>query len=73
VPLQLEVADDLGIEQADRVGGGAVAKAGQELVGDGGAADVGRGLEDGDLEALPGKVISAGQAIVPGANDDRVV
>ena len=65
--------DDLGIEQADGVARRAVAVAGQELLGDGGAADIGRRLQDGDLEALLGQIISAGQAVVAGADDDRVV
>jgi hypothetical protein len=65
--------DDFGIEQADGVAGGAVAEAGQEFVGDCGAADVPRSFEDGDLEALLGQVIGAGQAVVAGADDDRVV
>jgi hypothetical protein len=73
VPLQLQVADDLRVEQANGVAGGAVAEAGQELVGDGRAADIGRRLQDGDLQPLPGQIISAGQAVVASADDDRVV
>jgi hypothetical protein len=65
--------DDLGIEQADGVAGRAVPEARQELVGDGGAPDIGRGLEDRDLEALPGQIICARQAVMAGANNDRVV
>jgi hypothetical protein len=65
--------DDLGIEQADGVGGSAVAIAGQKFVGDRSAADIGGRLQDGDLEALLRQIISAGQAIMAGADDDRVV
>jgi len=73
VPFQIHVADHLGIEQADGVAGNAVAVSGQELVGDGGAADIPGRFENRDLEALLRQIISAGQAVVAGTNDDRVV
>ena len=69
VPFELEVADDLRVEQADRVAGRRIAEAGQEFVGHRGAADrVGR-FEHGDLHALGRKVESAGQAVVARADD----
>ena len=72
VPLELEVADDLGLEQADGVARRRVAETGQELVGDRGPADIAAASRIATL-APSGEIISAGQAVVAGADDDRVV
>ncbi len=73
MPLEPHVADDFGLEQAHRVARGRIAKAGKEFVGDRGAADDVGGLEDRDLQALPRQIISAGEPVMAGADDDRVV
>ena len=73
VPLQLHLADDFGLQQADRVARRGIAEARQELVSHRRSADVLGGLQDGDLHALLGEIICAGQAVVAGANDDCVV
>ena len=52
MPFELHVTDDLRAEQAHRVARGRIAEAGQEFIGDGGAADVPRGLEHRHLQAL---------------------
>ena len=72
VPLELQVADDLRVEQADRVAGRRIAEARQEFVGDCRAADrLGR-FQDGDLQALRCEIISAGQAVMACADHDNV-
>src|SRR5690348_3153487 len=71
--LKLHVADDLGLQQADGVAGRRIAKARQKLVGDRSAANGARGFKDRDLQALLRQIMSAGQAIMAGANDNRVV
>src|SRR5688572_14168035 len=73
MPLQCHVADDLRVEQANRVTGRAVAEARQEFVGDGGAADIGRSLQDRHLHSLAGQIEGAGQAVMARSDDDRVV
>ena len=73
MPLELHVVDDLGLEQADGVACRRIAEARQEFVGHRRAADSIGGLEHGDLEALLRQIISAGQAVVTGADNDRVV
>ena len=59
-----QVADHLGVQQADRVARGRVAEARMELLGDGGAADDTAPLDDAHLEAGSGEVAGAGQAVV---------
>ena len=61
------------MEQADGVARRGIAEAGQELVGDGCAADLFRRFEHGDLQALPGEIVSAGEAVVARTDDDGVV
>ncbi len=73
VPFELHVADDLRLEQADGIARGRVAVAGKEFIRDRCAADRAGRLEHGDLHALPRQIISAGQAVVAGANDDCIV
>src|SRR4051794_17779911 len=73
MPFELHVANDLGLEQADGVARGGIAKAGQKFVGNGRAADSASGLQNRDPQPLLRQIISAGQTIVAGADDDRVV
>ena len=70
---KVEIADDLGVEQGDGVGGGAVAEARQELVRDRSAADVRLRFQDQDLEPLLREIVAADEAVVARANDDCVV
>jgi hypothetical protein len=67
--LQIEVADDFRIEQADGVARSRVPEAGQEFVRDRGASDRVGSLQHGDLQSLGCQVISAGQAIMARADD----
>ena len=62
-----------GLEQRHGVARRAVLEAFVELVGHGRAADLVRGLEDCDLEALPGEIMGASQAVMAGADDQNVV
>ncbi len=73
VRAEIEIADDLRIEQRDRVGRNRVAKAGVEFLRDGGAADHRPPLEHGDIEARHRQVGGTGEAIVPAADDRHVV
>jgi hypothetical protein len=70
---QLEVLDDLGPEQAQRVRERREPEAGAELLGDRGATDEVPPLEDEDLEAGLGEVRPVHEAVVTTADDDRVV
>ena len=69
---QAQVADDLGVQQADRVTRGGVAEAGVEFLGHGGAAQDGAALEYADPEAAFGEVAGAGEAVVAAADDDHI-
>ena len=69
---EAQVADHLGVQQADRVARGGVAEAGVEFLGDGGAAEDGAALEDAHGEAGFGEVAGAGEAVVAAADDDHI-
>ena len=73
VPRELEVADDLRIEQAHRVGGDRVAKAGMELLGDGRAADDVVLFEHDDGKTGRGEIGRRRQPVVAAADDRDVV
>ena len=70
--VEPHVADDLGVEQADRVARRRVAEAGMEFLGHRGAADDAARFEDRHLEAARGEIISADQAVMAGADDQHV-
>ena len=72
VPGQVEVGDDLGIEQADRVAGRRVAEARVELLGHRRAADHVAALQHRHLEPGAGEVEGADEAVVAAADDDGV-
>ena len=61
------------MQQADDVGAHRVAKAGVELLGDGGAADHAAALDHLDPEPGGGEVAGAHQAVVASADDHDVV
>ena len=73
VPLEVEVADDLGAEEAVDVGRGRDLEPGPELLGDAGAAQQVAALEHQRLEAGPGRVGRRDEAVVPAADDDQIV
>ena len=73
VALEIEVADDLGAQQADHVGSGRAAVAGRDLLGDCGAADHVAALEHKRPQPALGEVGRRGQPIVAAADDDGVV
>ena len=64
VSRQVELADDLGTEQADDVGEDGELEAGEDLLGDGGAADERPLLEDERLAPRAGQVGRRDQAVV---------
>ena len=70
---QVQLADDLGPEQADDVREDREAEAREDLLGHRGAAEDVALLEDERLEAGPREVRRADQAVVAAADDDRVV
>ena len=65
---QAQVLYDLGIQQADGVARGGVAKAGVEFLGDGSAAEDRTALEDAHGEARPGEITGAGEAVMAPAD-----
>jgi len=67
-----QIADDLRLQQADRVGGGGVAEAGVEFLGNGGAADDAAPLNDAHAQAGHGKVGCTRQPIMARSNDNGV-
>src|SRR3546814_2197064 len=70
---QPHVADDLGLEQAHRVAGDAVAESRVEFLRHRRAADDTSPLDHANLEARLGEIEGADEAVMPGADDDRVV
>ena len=72
VAVKLEVADDLGVEKRDGVGGDRIAEAGMECLGRRRAADLRAPLEHRDLEAGHGEIGGGDKAVVAGADDDDV-
>ena len=69
---QLQVADDLGIEQAHRVGGDGIAKAGVEFLGEGGPAYAGILFEHDDAKAGARQIRGRDEAVMPAANDNDI-
>gem|GEM_PF-5557753 len=72
VLVEPHVADDLGVEQGDRVGRGRVPEAGMEFLGHRRPADHRARFEHGDRKAALGEVEGAGERIVPRADDQDV-
>jgi hypothetical protein len=72
VPRQLEVADDLGSQQADHVRELAEAVAREDFFGDGGATHDLTPLEHDDFLAGAREVGGRDHAVVAGADDDRI-
>ena len=73
VPGQLQVADDLGSQQAHDVGEDAEAEAREDLLGQRGAAEDLATLEDERAQATAGEVGRADEAVMAAADDDGVV
>ena len=70
---QLEVADDLGPQEADDVARDREPEARDDLLGDGRAAEDVAPLEDQRLEPGARKVRGGDEPVVPAADDHRVV
>ena len=70
---QVQVPDDLRPQQADDVAGDREAEARDDLLGDGGAAQDVPALQDQRLEPGPRQVRGGDEAVVPSADDHRVV
>src|SRR5262249_51600404 len=69
---QIEVADDFGIEERDRVSGGRVAEAGKKLFRHGRTADDSAPLKHDHAQARPGQIGRAHEAVMAAA-DDRYI
>ena len=69
---QIQVADDLRVEERNRVCRHGVAKAGMKFLGDGGAADDVASFENGDFQASRRQVGGADESVVAAADDQRV-
>ena len=72
VPRQLEIADDLRVQQRDRVGRNGIAEARMKFLGDGGAADDAALLEHGDLQTGGREICGANQTVMAAADDDDI-
>ena len=70
---QLEVADDLGPQQADDVREDRESEAREELLGHGRATEHRALLEDEGLQTGPRQIGRADEAVVSATDDDRVV
>ena len=70
---ELEIADDLGTEQADDVAEDREPEAWEDLLGDGGTAEDVAPLQDQCLHPGTGEVGRADEAVVAATDDDRVV
>ncbi len=73
VPLEIEIPDDLGPEQAVDVGGRGHLEAGPQLLGDAGAAQHFAALEYQHFDPGPGEVRGGDQTVVATADNDEVV
>ena len=69
---QLELADDLRVGQAHRVGRDRIAKAGVEFLGEGRPAYAGILFEDDDAEAIARQIRRGDEAVMPAANDNDI-
>src|SRR4029079_11971772 len=70
---QVEIADDLRLQEADRVCGGRVAESGREFLSHAGTADDVAPLEYLHLEPGHAEVGGAHEAVVTAADDDHVI
>ena len=70
---EAHVGDHLGLEQADRITRDRVAEPRREFLGHGGAADDVARLDDAHLEPCAREVKGADEAVVAGADDQRVI
>jgi hypothetical protein len=73
VSRQVEIADDLGAEQAHHVGKDRELEAGEDFLGDRGAADDRALLENQHFAARAREVRGGDQPVVAAADDDGVV
>src|SRR5579885_17034 len=70
---QLEIGDDARMQEAHHIGEDGGAEARREFLGDGGSADDVPPLQHQHPEPRLGEVAAADEAVMPGADDDRVV
>ncbi len=71
--VQAQVMNDLRIEQAHRIGGDRIAKAGTKLLGDSRAPDDMPAFEDLNGEARHRQISRAGEAVVAAPDDDDII
>jgi len=69
---QVQLVDHPGLQQRDGVGGDRIAEARMELFGHRRAADHAAPFQHGDLQAGPGQVGRAHQAVVAAADQQRI-
>ncbi len=69
---EIEVGDDLGVQQADRVRSRGVAESRMERFGYGGAADDGAAFEHPDRKSGAGQIAGADEAVVAAADNDDI-
>ncbi|MNC85767.1 hypothetical protein D3C83_13790 [compost metagenome] len=67
-----KIADHLGMQQADRVGGGGIAEPGKKLFRDRRTADHRAALEHSHLVSRAGEIAGASQPVVTAPDDERV-
>src|SRR5690242_12750805 len=70
--VQLEIADDFRVQQADGIAGSRVLEARKELFGDGGTAEDRPALKDLDTESRCSEIAGARETVVAAADDGDV-
>ena len=70
--LQFKVANDLGLQQAHRIGGGRIAEAGIEFLRHAGAADDVPPLQNAHPQARHAEIGCAGQSVVTGSDNNGI-
>ena len=71
--LEIEIRDDRRSEGAGQMGAGGVFEAGKNFLAGGAPADDRAAFQDQDFLPGLGQISRRDQAVVAGANDDRVV
>ena len=72
MPGQPEIGDHLGMQQAHRVAGGGIAKAGEKFLRDGRAANDIAPFDQAHFQPRASQITGAHQTIVASADDHRV-
>ncbi len=73
VAREVELADDLGVQQADHVGAGGRAEARDQLLGDRRAAHHAAPLDDRDAQPGIGEIVGGDEPVMARSDDDDIL